>query len=69
MDSFGGKMKVATQSCSLFKLAQLAKVAGLANALIHQENGCKFKVAGLKLQRTPPLYKGGCCKFPIEMKS
>ena len=51
----GGQMKVAAQSCSLFKVAKVAKVVTEAKCSEFQRKPCNFKVASRKLLQFPPL--------------
>ncbi len=53
--SIGGKMKVATQSCSLFKVAKVADVVTRVKWAEIHVNPCNFKVASRKLLQSPPL--------------
>ena len=55
MGCHGVKMKVAEQSCSSLKVAEVAEVANEHKWLETQAICCKFNVADLKLQRIPPF--------------
>ena len=55
VDRFEAKMKVAEQSCSPFKVAEVAEVATCRKCLKTNENRCNFKVARSKLLQSPPL--------------
>ena len=55
MGCHGVKMKVAEQSCSSLKVAEVAEVADEHKWLETRAICCKFKVPDLKLQRIPPF--------------
>jgi hypothetical protein len=59
MDRVEDKMKVAKQSCSPFKVADVAEVATCRKWAKTRDQGCNFKVARVHDVAIPPLLRGG----------
>ncbi len=62
MDGFGLEMKVAEQSCSLVKVANVAKVASTRKHATDRAKPRNSTVANRKLLQSSP-YKGGTLQF------